>query len=84
MKPKFKVGDSVHCRRLPDFDFTGSVLSIALPDDMYEYEVTNAPFIIESCGTHILIWESEISVFNITKEIKRHARIKNVARPPTT
>lgn len=63
MEPKFKVGDKVHCFRMDSdsmwgFNFYGEVLSVSDTGDGYEYNVSNAPFLI--FGFPILIWEHEM------------------------
>lgn len=62
IKPKFKLGQKVHCFREDNksipFNFLGEITSIAEVNDTYEYEVTNAPEFYP--GFNILIWECEI------------------------
>ena len=68
MKPKFKLGDWVHCLRISssiamEFDFIGQVLSVAATDGMgdFEYSVSNAPLLPWSKKQRVLIWESEMA-----------------------
>lgn len=67
-KNKFKVGQLVRCYRPPgptlsDFDFIGTVISVADAGDeeapAWEYAVTNAPT-IPGGGVPVLIWEHEM------------------------
>jgi len=69
-EPKFKVGDTVHCKRdtngqTPDFDFIGEVLSSKqVEENLFEYEVSNAPELFPGLGINCLIWEHEMEPYN--------------------